>query len=104
MSRRSNAPASRGRTQDQAAAAIEAEEASNLPSPSDGEKLAKAYAPVNLAQDDRHLLIMQLVGGIRIHVKDGESAGSVALRVVDIAEKVWQYGVERGFLQDENAG
>lgn len=47
---------------------------------------------------------MQLVGGIRIHVKDGESAGSVALRVVDIAEKVWQYGVERGFLQDENAG
>lgn len=50
-------------------------------------------------QEEKRLMLMHLVGGIRIHVKDGESAGAVALRVVEIAEKVWQYGEERGFIE-----
>lgn len=50
-------------------------------------------------QEEKRLMLMHLVGGIRINVKDGESPGAVALRVVDIAEKVWQYGEERGFIE-----
>lgn len=52
-------------------------------------------------QDDKHLLLCQIVGGIRIHVKDGESPGAVALRVVEITEKVWRYAIERGFIAKE---
>jgi hypothetical protein len=41
---------------------------------------------------------MCCVHGIRIPVKDGESPGAVALRVVEIAEKVMLRAAECGLI------
>lgn len=44
---------------------------------------------------------MQIAGGIRIHVKEGESPGAVALRVVEIVDKVYEYAAARGIVAKE---
>lgn len=84
------------------------EETSSQHSPYDGaQELAEAYnspepgtrPTIDTSADDKHLLIAQLVGGVRFIVKDGETPGVIALRVVETAEKIYRLAVERGFLQ-----
>lgn len=93
--------------QDEAPQTAEAEPGESQPEtnqPLPFEQDAPSPAPArrsSQAEDDRHLLLAQLVGGIRIHVKDGESPGAVALRVVEMAEKIWIRALEKGFVRDD---
>lgn len=46
----------------------------------------------------RREILMCCVHGIRIEVKDGESPGAVALRVVEIAEKIMLRAADVGLI------
>lgn len=72
------------------------------PSPPDG-SFSEGYnaAHRDMAVDQRHLresILLSCVQGIRIPVKDGESPGAVALRVVEIVEKILLRAGERGLI------
>lgn len=55
----------------------------------------------DMETDRRHLresILLSCVHGIRIPVKDGESPGAVALRVVEIVEKIMLRAEEKGLI------
>lgn len=111
MSRKSQSSQSLAQTQDEEAAQLADDYKSNQLSQYDGEKAeaglqGKEARPYGLGSraaaiaDDKHMIICQLIGGVRIHMKD-ETPGVIALRVIEVAEKVYNLAVERGFLEGE---